>query len=463
MFDIWKNVLAEIERKISPANFSTWFQDTSILSAEDGHIIVGVKNSFYVKQLRTRYYDLIKEALENHQIPVTTIDFEVCAKVKSKVKSREVTKSAIKPTKSTTKSPRAARVEHVSATKSSIPTRPTNGLNPKYTLSSFVIGSNNDVAVAAAKSIIDAPGTRCNPFFLYGGPGLGKTHLIQAVGNELAHRDNDFKILYTPISDFYSEFIDYVRTGRGKEFSGKYQSLDCLIIDDFQFIVGKEKSQEEFFNIFNSLYQQGKQIIVTSDRLPSQIKTVDERLASRLTWAGAFDLQLPKFEDKCAILRAKAELMGADIEPEAIEYIAENVNTNIRDLEGEFSTILLMSEVRGLTPLELIKNGSVSVSHTAKLRPTSAKQIVDKVAKYYNLTAKEMCSKSRVANVKNARQVTMYILSKELSLSTNKIAGEVGVKDHTTVMHGIKKIEQDLKLNFTLRDQIAEIKEKIYG
>ena len=155
--------------------------------------------------------------------------------------------------------------------------------------------------------------------------------------------------------------------------------------------------------------------------------------------------------------------MGANIEPEAIEYIAENVNTNIRDLEGEFSTILLMSEVRGLTPLELIQNGSVSVNKTSRLRPTSPKQIVDKVAKYYNLQVKELCSKSRVAHIKNARQVAMFVLSKELGLSTNKIASEVGVKDHTTVMHGIRKIEKDLKLNFTLRDQIEEIKEKIYG
>ncbi len=454
MYDVWKNALAEIESKISPANFSTWFQDTSILKNDDSHIIIGVKNTFYVKQLRTRYYDLIKSALEHNQVKVDTLDFEVQKSTKGKVRPAEVTKSI-------SKSDLRSRVKSFHS--KSTTNKPKNGLNDKYTLDNFVIGSNNDLAVSAAKSIIDNPGSRFNPFFLYGGPGLGKTHLVQAIGNELLKQNPDYKILYTPISDFYSDFIDYVRTGRGKDFNRKFQDLDCLIIDDFQFIVGKEKSQEEFFNIFNNLYQLNKQIIVTSDRLPSQIKTVDERLASRLTWAGAFDLQLPKFEDKCAILRAKAELQGAEIEPEAIEYIAENVNTNIRDLEGEFSTVLLMSEVRGLTPLELIQNGSVNVSRNSKLRPVSAKQIVPAVAKYYNLSVKEMCSKSRVANIKNARQITMFLLSKELNLSTNKIAAEVGVKDHTTVMHGIKKIEQDLKLNFTLRDQIEEIKEKIYG
>ncbi|MBQ3476464.1 MAG: chromosomal replication initiator protein DnaA [Methanobrevibacter sp.] len=452
MYDVWQNALAEIEQQISVANFSTWFQDTSLIAAEDGNIKIGVKNSFYVKQLRARYYDIIVNALKNNNTPVNNIEFEVVSTNKPKIKPREI--STVQPIKTQIKTIRKNNHEIKSF---------SNGLNPKYTLDNFVIGSNNELAVAAAKSIINSPGDKYNPFFLYGGPGLGKTHLVQAIGNELLRNNPDCKILYTPISHFYSDFIDAIQNGKGKEFNLKFQKLDCLIIDDFQFIVNKEKSQEEFFNIFNDLYQLNKQIIVTSDRLPSQIKTVDERLSTRLTWAGAFDIQLPKFEDKCAILRAKAELQGAEIEPEAIEYIAENVNTNIRDLEGELSTILLMSEVRGLTPLELINNGSVSVNKTSKLRPVSAKQIVDKTAKYYNLSTKEMCGKSRVANIKNARQVTMFLLSKELNLSTNKIAAEVGVKDHTTVMHGIKKIEKDLKLNFILRDQIEEIKEKIYG
>ena len=452
MYDVWQNTLAEIEQQLSPANFSTWFQDTTLLSTKGGHIKIGVKNTFYVKQLRNRYYNIISTALQNNRVNVVDISFEVKSPVKSKVRSREVTNS-----------PLVERIKsiHRPTLKSDKPRQ--DGLNQKYTLDNFIVGSNNDVAVAAAKSIVDAPGTRYNPFFLYGGPGLGKTHLVQAIGNELSLKNPHLKILYTPISDFFSDFVDAVRNGKGKEFNRKFQELDCLIIDDFQFIVNKEKSQEEFFNIFNNLYQLNKQIIVTSDRLPSQIKTVDERLASRLTWAGAFDLQLPKFEDKCAILRAKAELMGAEIEPKAIEYIAENVNTNIRDLEGEFSAILLMSEVRGLTPLELIENGSVSVNKSTKLRPVSPRQVIDKVAKYYEITPKELCSRSRVANIKNARQVAMFIISKELGLSTNKIAAEVGVKDHTTVMHGIRKIENDLKLNFALRDQIETIKEKIYG
>ena len=453
MFDVWRNVLAEIEQQISPANYSTWFAETSLLSTKDGNIIIGVKNTFHIKQLKTRYYDIIMAALKNNNVTVNDISFEIKSLTKPKSRSHEViiTNELLKN-----------RLKTLKKTAKEATTKQT-GLNDKYTLNNFVVGSNNDLAVAAAKSIIDNPGTKLNPFFLYGGPGLGKTHLVQAIGNELVTRYPDFKILYTPTSDFFSDFVDAVRNGKGKEFNKKFRNLDCLIIDDFQGIIGKEKSQEEFFDIFNALYQLNKQIIVTCDRLPDQLKTLDIRLSSRLSQGGAFDLQLPKFEDKCAILRAKAEIEGVEIEPEAIEYLAENVNTNIRDLEGEFAMIRVMSEARGLTPLELINNGSVSVNKTSKLRPISHKQIVEKVAKYYNLSVKEMCSKSRVSNIKTARQIAMFLLSKELSFSTNKIAAEVGVKDHTTVMHGIKKIENDLKLNFSLRDQIEEIKEKIYG
>ena len=451
MYNVWENVLAGIEQKFADksSDFKTWFQGTSLVSAEDGVVTIGVRNPFFVKNLRTRYGDIIKTALENNGVEVKELVFSVQSSTKPKVRPREVVggDDLIKKPKSTPKA--FSQYE--------------NGLNSKYTLDNFVVGSNNDLAYSVAKSIIDAPGTRYNPFFLYGGPGLGKTHLVQAIGNELLRRNPNMKILYTPISHFYSDFVDSIQNGKGKEFHKKFQKLDVLIIDDFQFIMNKEKSQEEFFNIFNDLHQLNKQIIVTSDRLPSQIKTVDERLASRLTWAGAFDLQLPKFEDKCAILRAKAEMLGAEIEPEAIEYIAENVNTNIRDLEGEFSTLLLMSEVRGMTPLELINNGSVSVARSSKIRAVSPRQILDKVAKYYNLTVKDMCGKSRVNNIKTARQVAMFLLSKELSMSTPKIASEVGVKDHTTVMHGIKKIENDLKLDFALRGQLEEIKDRIYG
>ena len=222
MYNVWENALAEIEQKISAVHFSTWFQNTSLISTEDGNIIIGVKNPFYVKQLRSKFLDVIKEALIKNNVEVKSIDFEIQAKTSSKITPREIVAA---PT---------LIKEKVSKTKESLKSTFSNtGLNSKYTLETFIVGSNNDIAAAAAQSIIDAPGTRCNPFFLYGGSGLGKTHLVQAIGNALLKKNPNFKILYTPISDFYSDFIDAVRSGKGKEFSQKFQELDCLIIDDF--------------------------------------------------------------------------------------------------------------------------------------------------------------------------------------------------------------------------------------
>ncbi len=457
MLDTWKSVLSEIEQMIPSEQFSTWFTGAELLSTEGGTIVIGVPNVFKRTQLQAKYSDIIKEAFEHSNISVKNLRYDILTREKPKTRphaSRSV------PGQVQSIADAATNNYHSSA--------PVNGslqtgLNPRYTLDNFVIGTNNDLAVSVARNVIDNPGIRYNPFFLYGGPGLGKTHLVQAIGNEIVKRNPKLKVLYTPISSFYSEFIKSLQNKRSDDFRQKFRKLDVLIIDDFQMIMNKDASQAEFFDIFNELTQHDKQIIVTSDRLPDQIKTVDERLASRLSQAGEFDLQMPQFEDRCAILRSMAEFRGVEIEDAAIEYIADNVKTNIRALEGELTHILAVADFKAMTPLEVINEGYVNTVSATRTKTVSPKQVVEKVAKYYQLTTKEMCGKSRVAHIKNARQVAMYILSKDLSMSTPKIALEVGVKDHTTVMHGIKKIEKDLKLNFSLRDQISEIKERIYG
>lgn len=452
MFDVWKSVLTEIEQEVSSGVFNTWFIDVSLINIEDKVVKIGVPNVFKQKQLKTKYNQMIEEALKNNGIDFNYIEYIIQSSGNTKIKAREIQKET----------PRQAVVKQIISEVKPNKTVKT-GLNPKYTLDNFVIGSNNDLAVSAAKNIIEKPGDKFNPFFLYGGPGLGKTHLVQAIGNELIRNNPKLKILYIPINHFYSEFINAIRDRKVDEFEKKFRNLDVLIIDDFQFIVGKDQSQQKFFDIFNDMYNLNKQIIVTSDRLPSQIKTVDERLASRLTWAGAIDLQLPNFEDKCAILKSKAEFMGVEIEDEAVEYLAENIKTNIRDLEGEFNKLLAVAELKGVSPLELINDGYINTTQTTKIKAVSPRQVVEKVAKYYDLSVKEMCGKSRVAHIKNARQVAMYILRKELSMSTKKIASEVGVSDHSTVIHGTRRIEKELKLNFSLREQVAAIREKIYG
>lgn len=459
MFDVWKNVLAEIEQSISREAFATWFTGSELVSIEDNVVTIGAPSIFKISQIKQKYDKAVRDALIHNGVNFEKINYITCSSSHIVKKPREVTFGETQQQTRRESTPQKIDFQSVSnRTQKTF----TTGLNSSYSIDTFVVGGNNDLAVSVARSIIEAPGTKFNPFFLYGGPGLGKTHLVQAIGNELLKRDPKLKVLYIPTNHFYSEFIDSIKKNTSDAFSQKFRSLDVLIIDDFQMIMGKDASQVEFFNIFNDLYQLNKQIIVTSDRLPSQIKTLDERLASRLAWAGPIDLQMPSFEDRCAILKSKAEFQGIDVEDRAIEYIAENIKTNIRELEGEFNRILAISELRGVSPLDLISDGYTSTVRDSKHSTVTPKSVVEKVAKHYQLTVDEMCGKSRVTHIKNARQVAMYLLSEELKMSTPKIALEVGVKDHTTVMHGVKKIRTDLNLDFGLREQIMTLREQIY-
>ncbi len=446
--------------------FKTWFEKVELVSLDKEAKVatIGAPNVFKIKTLETKYQGILMDAFKHNNIDLVRLEFTIKGDGKTRVKAREVTNA---------EGLRLGGSERVKSTRElmeNIGSRAktsrvsTSGLNSKYTLDNFVVGSSNELAAGVARLIAKNPGEKkFNPFFLYGGPGLGKTHLVQAVGNAILEQHPDMKVLYIPMNHFYSEFINAVRAGKGEDFVKKYQKLDALIIDDFQMIIGKDRSQEEFFNIFNDLHMANKQIIVTCDRLPDQIKTLDVRLSSRLASAGAYDLQFPGFEDRCAILKAKAEFMGQEIEDAAIEYIADNVKTNIRELEGEFQKIMVTAEIKGMTPLELINEGYISGTVVRRKRSVTPRVVVEKVAKYYDLTVVEMTGRSRVANIKTARQVAMFLLSKELGMSTTKIAPEVGVKDHTTVMNGIKKIDTDQKTNLQLRDQVEQIKEAIYG
>ncbi|MBR3319211.1 chromosomal replication initiator protein DnaA [Candidatus Saccharibacteria bacterium] len=464
MFDVFQNVLAEVNKEIGDMAFQIWFENVELvfLDKNDRVATIGAPNVFKIHMLETKYRDKILAAFKHNDIDLKRIDFVIKSNTRVKGGAREVGRDDTARPDGT--HPKPVRPVKPSTTFPSVPTKTSSsGLNPRYTLENFVVGSNNDLAAGVAKRIVKEPGGQYNPFFLYGGPGLGKTHLVQAIGNAIVSKYPDKKVLYITMNHFYSEFINALRGGKGDDFVKKYQKLDVLIVDDFQMIIGKDRSQEEFFNIFNDLHQANKQIIVTSDRLPDQIKTIDPRLASRLTWAGAYDLQLPGFEDRCAILKVKAEYLGQSIEDAAVEFIAENVRTNIRDLEGEFQRIMALSDIRGLSPLELINEGYFSGSVGRRQKNVTPKMIVEKVAKYYNLSVVEMTGKSRVSNIMTARQVAMYLLSKELGMSTTNIALEVGVKDHTTVMNGKKRISSRLKVEPQLHDQIEKIREAIYG
>lgn len=443
--------------------FKTWFDKVSLveLDRENKVAVVGAPNVFKIKTLETKYREMLMEAFKHNNVELERIDFVLKSSENTKVKAREVTnEEGLKLGGSGRVKSTRELVEHVQPMRSS--GKASTGLSSQYTLDNFVVGSSNELAAGVAKLIVQNPGDkRFNPFFLYGGPGLGKTHLVQAIGNAIVERDPSKKVLYVTTNQFYSEFINALMKKRGEEFVKKYRALDVLIVDDIQMIMGKDRSQEEFFNIFNDLHMANKQIIITSDRLPEQIKTLDPRLSSRLRAGGAYDIQFPGFEDRCAILKAKAELMGQEVEDAAIEYLAENIKTNIRELDGAFQQLMLMVEIKGMSPLELINEGYITGANTQRRRNVTARVVVEKVAKYYDLTVVEMTGRSRVANIKTARQVAMFLLSKELGMSTTKIAPEVGVKDHTTVMNGIKKIDRDQKNDTRLHDQIEQIRESL--
>jgi chromosomal replication initiator protein len=444
----WQGVLDEVRRSVSEMAYGTYFSTSRLVAMEDGKITIGVPSVFIKTQMERKYNDVVKKALRSAGVTYTSLEFTVGEGERRTIKRGvEVLQNTV-----------------VAMPKPRIVKSPTNnetGLNAKYRFENYVIGDNNNLAVNAAYAIVEKPGTRYNPYFIYGGPGVGKTHLIQAIGNEIVEKHPHMRVLYITIEQFYHDFVETMRRNQGG-FTDKYRKVDVLIVDDFQFIAGKERSQVEFFHTFNELHQKNKQIIVSSDRLPMQIADVDTRLSSRLMGGVPIDIQMPDFEVRCAILKSKVELMGAEVEDAAIEYLAENIKTNIRELEGQLQRLMAFSEMRGVSPSEIINDGYLDNEHYRKTKAISPKQVIDKVAKFYDLSSKDLLGISRVAQIKTPRQIAMYLMNEELGLSTVRIGREFS-KDHTTIMHGIKKIKTDMKADFYLRQQLASLREKIYG
>lgn len=466
----WQSVLDEISNNVSEMAFNVYFKNFNFVSNEDGVLTISVPNSMIKNSIEKKYFSAVEGALESNHYKYDTINIIVSEanKKKQTIARRAIEVLPENIIQSVNTSPRMPKRENNTTTvtyngKTRFSTS-NSGLNPKYRFDNYVIGSNNDLAVSAAHAVIEHPGERYNPYFIYGGSGLGKTHLIQAIGNEIQERYPDKKVLYVTIEQFYHEFVEAMRK-KIEGFADKYRHVDVLIVDDFQYIVGKEKSQEEFFHTFNELHNANKQIIVSSDRLPNQIATVDARLASRLMTGIPIDIQMPDFEVRCAILKMKAEMLGAEIDDKTVEYLADNIRTNIRDLEGELNRFLALAELRGVKPYELIEEDEGIAGQpiiATKRRNASPKQVIDKVAKYYDLSSKDLLGVKRTKNIKNARQIAMYLMNEELGLSTVRIGNEFS-KDHTTVMHGIKVVKTSLKNDFRLREQITELREKIYS
>lgn len=444
----WQSVLDEIQDNVSETAFKTYFGKVKFDKIDDTIQII-VPSVFIKKQYEGKYKTAILDALKAAKISYKNLEI---------VESKEPTKKG--PIRGNVTVPEKPRpISTAPVVKKNLNTSKT-GLKPEYTLDNYVVGKNNDLAVSAAKAVIDNPGKRYNPYFIYGSSGSGKTHLIQAIGNAIHEKYPEKKVRYVTTEEFYNDFVNSIQK-KLDGFKEKYRKVDVLIVDDFQGIVGKDKSQEEFFHTFNDLYKEDKQIIVSSDRLPNQIATVDPRLSSRLMMGLPVDIQMPGFEERCAIIKMKAELLGADLDNQSVEKLAELVSTNIRDLEGALHRVLAMAELRGVPTIEVIED-LTGLPQDGNKRHLSPKQVIERVAKYYSLTTKDLLGTSRLKDIKNARQVAMYLLNEELGLSTVKI-GQEFKKDHTTIMHGIKMVNKNLKSDFSFREQISELKAKIYA
>lgn len=437
-------MLGEIEISVSRATFMTWFKNTELLDYSDDEVVIAVPNIFAQRQFEVKFDQQVRSVLKNNGVNPKKVEYTVKTSSKRPVISREVTNM---PT------------QRAAARQSSI--TPATTLNPRYTFDSFIVGGSNDLAYSACQAVVNNPGTKYNPLFLYGGVGLGKTHLIQAVGNALQKKNPDLHIVYISSETFVKEFLESIRFKK-KGFSDKYRNVDVLIVDDMQFIAGKEKTQEEFFHTFNALHQANKQIIISSDKPPRNIPTLTERLKSRFEWGMSIDIQMPDFETRSAIIEAKAAAAGVELDDSTVEYLATNIKTNIRELEGVLNQLLAYSEMRGITPDVSMAEGFVGNVRRSRPHYLTAKQIIDKTARYFQLSSEEMCSPKRDKHIVVPRQIAMYLLRSELHLSFPKIASELGRKDHTTAIHSIEKIEKASKLDFSIRENIAEIREMLY-
>ena len=452
---IWQAVLGEVELSMSGPTFITWFKNTRILKISDEVTTIAVINIFTKQQLDVKYRTLVLDLLRKNGVKTERVEFKVHSSVTPPRKATQGdTDDTVILGQKTTPGP-----QHVNTTPS-VAHSYRQGLNEKYTFDTFVVGGGSELAFAACQAVADHPGTKYNPLFVYGGVGIGKTHLIQAVGNEILRTRPTSKIVYITSEQFVQEFIDAVRYRKASEFANHYRSADVLIIDDIQFISTKEKTQEEFFHTFNTLQQANKQIILSSDQPPHTIATLEDRLKSRLSQGMTVDMQAPEFETRCAIVKTKASQHGFELTHDVAEYIANFPSSNVRELEGSLNQLIAFCEMRGLQP-DLAIATSLLGQRTRPKHITS-KQIIEKTARYFSISLEDITGPKRDKDIVVPRQIAMYLLRDELHLSYPKITRELGRKDHTTAMHSIEKIMHELNYDPSLKQCVSDIKERLY-
>ena len=458
---LWQTVLGEIELSVSHGNYITWFKNTTLLKQDSDKVVVGVPNIFIKQQLEKKYGDLIAETLQKNGVESTIVEYKISSRSDNSQAAQSA--AAERPVHEPTAQTGAqTQTSTNTAIGSGLGHSYRQGLNQRYTLDNFVVGGSNELAFAACQAITQQPGTKYNPLFLYGGVGIGKTHLIQAVGNALAANGSAKKVLYISTEQFVQEFVDALRFRKTAAFASHYRTADVLIVDDVQFIAGKEKMQEEFFHTFNALHQANKQVILSADKPPKDIPTLEDRLRSRFEGGMSIDMQVPDFETRCAIIQSKAQSHETILDIEVVQYLATNITNNIRELEGALNQLLAYCEVRGLNPSLAIASSLLNISKT-RPKHLSAKQIIERTARHFQIPVEDIVGPKRDRDIVVPRQIAMYMLRNELKLSFPKIARELGRKDHTTAIHSVDKIEKECKTDSSMRMAIADIREHLYA
>lgn len=459
--ELWQSVLGELELKLSKASFTTWFRHTFISSFENGEVRVAVPNDFTKTWLEKKYHRDILLSLQNiTSNTVRSIHYRVESRLNLPIEILPVGAEETEADQGYLEPDGPFRRDEIN--NEGVATAGDLTLNPKYSFTNFVVGKTSELAHAAAVAVAASPGLTYNPLFIYGGVGLGKTHLLQAIGNELLRRNGRVRILYATCERFTNEFIDAVRTGKAKEFKDHYRNVDLLLIDDIQFITSKERTQEEFFHTFNSLHQSNKQIVISSDRPPKAIPGLENRLLSRFESGMMADVGAPDLETRVAILEAKCREKKCELAKEILHHVATTIQSNIRELEGALIKIIAVHQFKNILPtLDSVSEVLLSFRPTAIKKTVSPRQIVQAVAAYYELAIEDLTGKSREKRLALPRQIAMFIMREEMKTSYPAIGAELGGRDHTTAMHAYNKILQNLKRDEKLQRDIELVKQRL--
>lgn len=439
---LWKNCLAEIETGISKANFSTWFKNTSILKEEVGIVYIGVPNEFVRDWLKNKYHKLITKTVANAYENMRGVEYTITKLEPNKQGVIKITNEVYLNKELPLKD---------------LYINPEDNLNPRYQFNSFVVGTFNELAYAASQAIIENPGTKYNPFFVYGGTGLGKTHLLQAVGNSIKNKFPNKKAHYLTLEKFATDFINSLQSNKANSFKEKYRKYDLLIIDDIQFIGKMEKIQEELFHTFNTFYENNKQIIFSSDKHPNYIPELADRLKSRFAAGMIVDVTEPEYESRLAILKIKMEELGLHLDKDVVEYVASAIQGNIRELEGSLNTIVCQYRLKN-KPLTLPEVKNLLKNNIKPKKNMAIKDVVKIVSDYYKIEESSIYEKTRKKEIVKARQVIMYLLREDFNVSYPLIGQKLGGKDHTTVIHSCLKIKNDIKNDPQLIQELEQIR-----